>query len=109
MLERAEVAGISASDYIARLLLGTIPRIVPAPVARVRDLLREWQQDDHTPTVAPAPDHGTLTPSEALFRQWEREDAALTDEERRVEEAQWHQFQQGIDAERLASGMRPIF
>jgi len=44
-----------------------------------------------------------------LFRQWEREDADLTDEERRIEQARWHQFQQGIDAERLASGMRPIF
>ena len=109
VLERAEVAGISASDYIARLLRGTVPSIVPAPAARVRDLLREWQHYDHTPTAAPAPDDGTHTPSEALFRQWEREDAALTDAERRVEEAQWHQFQQGIDAERLASGMRPIF
>jgi len=44
-----------------------------------------------------------------LFRQREREDVALTDEERRVEEARWHQFQQGIGAELVASGMRPIF
>ena len=95
VLERAKVAGISASDYIATLLRGTAPSIVPAAAARVRDLLREWQQDDHTPIAAPAPDDGTRTPSEALFRQWEREDAALTDEERRVGEAQWHQFQWG--------------
>ncbi|MGH2344774.1 MAG: hypothetical protein ACRDG4_06080, partial [Chloroflexota bacterium] len=63
----------------------------------------------HTPVTAPAPNDGTLTPSEALFRQWEQEDAKLTDEERQAEEVRRQQFQQDINAQRAASGMRPIF
>ena len=75
----------------------------------MRSLLRRWQQHDQTPTAAPAPNDGTLTPSEALFLQWEHEDATLSDEARQAEEERWQQFQQGIDAERRASGVRPIF
>lgn len=87
MVARAQAAGISPSDYIARLLAAANPPVAPDPVAR--GLLRDWQQHDHTPTAAPAPSDGTLTPSEALFRQWEQEDATLTDAERRAEEERW--------------------
>ncbi len=109
VVERARAAGTTVSDYIARLLQAAAPVAALDPAARVRSLLYQWQQQDHTPTAAPAPNDGTLTPSEALFRQWEQEDATLTDEERQVEEERWQQFQQGINAQRLASGMRPIF
>ena len=109
VLERARAAGITADDYLARLLQAADPVAPPDPVAQVRSLLHQWQQLDHTPTAAPAPNDGTLSPSEALFRQWEREDAAMSDEARQAEEECWQQFQQGIDAERRASGMRPIF
>ncbi len=108
VLERAQAAGTTASDYIARLLQAAAPIASPDPAARVRGLLKEWQHD-HTPTAAPAPHDGTLTPSEALSRQWEQEDANLTDEVRQAEEERWQQFQQGINAQRVASGMRPIF
>jgi hypothetical protein len=79
------------------------------PADRVRALLIQWQLRDGTPTARPAPNDGSLTPSEALFRQWEEEDAMLTDEERASHEALWRQFQDGIDAERDAAGMRRIF
>jgi len=109
VLERAQAAGTTASDYVAGLLQAGAPIAAPDPAARMRGLLHQWQQDDCTPTAAPAPNDGTQTPSEALFRQWEREDATLTDEERQAEEVRWQQFQQGINAQRLASGMPPIF
>jgi hypothetical protein len=109
ILARAQAAGITANDYVARLLQAAAPGTAPDPVARVRRLLSEWQQHDHTPTATPAPIDGTLTPSEALFRQWEEEDAGLTDDERQAEENYWQEFQQSINAERTAAGMRPIF
>jgi hypothetical protein len=106
VLERARAAGTTASEYIARLLRSDAPAPSPSdPIARVREL----RQQDDTPTALPPPNDGTMTPSEALFRQWEREDAALTDEERQAEEALWQQFQQGINAERDVAGMRRLF
>ena len=109
VVERARAAGTTTNDYVAGLLQAASSNLEIDPVTRVRDLLRQWQQHDHTPTAAPAPNDGTLTPSEALFRQWEQEDAKLSDEERHAEEERWQQFQQDINARRLASGMRPIF
>lgn len=109
VLVRAAAAGISANDYIARLLEATTPTAESDPVARVRGLLHDWQQQDHTPSAAPAPNDGSLTPSEALFRQWEQEDASLTDEERQTAEEWWQEFQRDINAERAAAGMRPVF
>lgn len=104
----ARAAGITPSDYVARLLVAAD---MPAadPVAHVRGVLRDWQQRDRTPSAPPVPNDGALTPSEALFRQWEREDAGLTEESRRTEEERWQQFQDDINAERAAAGMRPIF
>jgi hypothetical protein len=109
VLARAQAAGITPSDYVARLLGAGTPSAPSTPVERVRFLLQEWQQEDHTPTAALPPNDGSLTPSEALFRQWEHEDARLTDEERQAEEERWQQFQQDIDAERVAADMRPLF
>jgi hypothetical protein len=40
---------------------------------------------------------------------WEQEDASLTEAERQANDELWRQFQQEINAERAASGMRPIF
>jgi hypothetical protein len=109
VLECAQAAGTPVSDYVAGLLQAAASTTSLYPAARIRGLLHQWQQFDHTPVAAPAPNAGTLTPSEALFRQWEQEDAKLTDEERQAEDIRWQQFQQDIDAQRLASGMQPIF
>jgi hypothetical protein len=105
----AQAAGVTANDYIARLLEAATPTAASDAVARVRGLLHDWQQQDHTSTAAPAPNDGSLTPSEALFRQWEQEDASLTEEERQAEEERWQQSQQGNNAERVAADMRQIF
>lgn len=105
--EYAEAEGVSINDLIARHFP---PRMAKRdPVAHVKSLLAQWQQQDNTPTTLPAPNDGTLTPSEALFRKWDAEDALLTDEERQAQAEQWQQFQQGINAERAANGMRLIF
>jgi hypothetical protein len=109
VLERARAAGTTASDYIAQLLQAYTTIASPNPIARVHGLLNQWQFQDRSPTSAPAPNDGTFTASEALFRQWEREDANLTDEERQAEEKRWQQFQRDINSDRVASGMRPIF
>jgi hypothetical protein len=102
--EEASRAGVSVDTLIERTFA---PR--RNPVARVQALLTEWQQQDKTPTAETASPHGNLTPSEALFRKWEAEDAGLTEEEQQAQAAQWEQFQRGINAERKAAGMRLIF
>jgi hypothetical protein len=69
VLARAQAMGTTAIEYLARLLKEAAgPITAPSPVAHVRALLAQWQQQDHTPTAAPAPNDGSLTPSEALFR-----------------------------------------
>lgn len=72
--------GTTANEYSARLLEAAAPISAPDPVARVCSLLVQWQQQGNTPIAAPSPNDGTLTPSEALFREWEQDDATLTDE-----------------------------
>ena len=77
-------------------------------LAHARALIARWQQADNTPTAAPAPNDAAVTPSEALFKQWEREDEQLTEAQRGSRVLWWEQFQQGVNAERAASGMTPI-
>lgn len=48
------------------------------PKARVRALLAEWQAQDNTPRLPPLPARGAETPTQALFRKWEMEDATMT-------------------------------
>jgi hypothetical protein len=81
LLERAGAAGTSASDYVARLLQVAPPADLPDSIVRVVAMLNEWQQRDHTPIAAPVPNDSGLTPSEALFRLWDREDANMTEAE----------------------------
>jgi hypothetical protein len=110
VLARAQAMGTTANEYLARLLREARgPITAPTPVAHVRTLLAQWQQLDNTPTAAPAPNDGSLTPSEALFREWEQEDASLTEAERQANDELWRQFQREMNAERTAIGMRPIF
>jgi hypothetical protein len=78
--ERAAAEGATASEFIARLL-------------KRRD-------------AAPEPEADA---TEALFRQWDEEDAHMTDEERREEDRFWQEFARGINADRAAAGMRLIF
>lgn len=113
ILERAEATGVTAAQYVEKLL-AEHPLITPAvsphnPVAHVQSLITKWQQEDKTPLAETILHDETLTPSEALFRQWDEEDAQMTDEERHHQEKLWEDFQQGINLERAATGMRSIF
>jgi hypothetical protein len=109
--QQAEREGVSIDELVMRTFTkrqSAQSAVSEAEQERVLALLRQWQHD--TPPVAsPAPNDGTLTPSEALFRQWEQEDAALTDEQRAEQEKLWQDYQQGINEERAAAGMRSIF
>lgn len=96
-------------DYVVRRVLPAPESAMPASEAHVRDLIARWQEQDGIPTAVPASNNGTLTPSEALFRQWEREDEQLSDAEYNAQTELWEQFQRGINAERAASGARLVF
>jgi hypothetical protein len=59
----------------------------------VDDLISLWQHQDGTPVARPAPNDGTMTPSEALFRKWASEDALLTADEAEAEARFWKELQ----------------
>jgi len=101
--------GINADEAINQLLRFVTSSAPRDPVAHVRNLLAQCQQQDGTPVAQPAPNDGSLTPSEALFRKWDAEDAQLNDADRQAQAELWEQFQQGINAERAATDMRPVF
>lgn len=79
------------------------------PIEAMRAQLREWQAQDQTPTATLPPTGPGISPTAALFQQWEAEDAAMTDEERAADEKLWEEVQQGLDTERKESGMRTLF
>jgi hypothetical protein len=69
-------------------------------VANVEALISEWQRQDNTPAGSPPPNDGTMTPSEALFRKWEAEDATLTTKQIEEEIRFWEAYQR--DHERVS-------
>lgn len=115
--------GIAPAEALKKLLDAHLPSLSPGeepaqykqqdipgdPKARVRALLSEWQTQDNTPTLPLIPTQNSETPTQALFRKWEEEDAAMTDEEREAEDRLWKEFQQSINAERAKAGMRTLF
>jgi hypothetical protein len=79
------------------------------PQEKVRALLARWQAQDNTPVIpGPEPLPGE-TPTEALFRTWDEEDARMTEEERAAAERLWEDFQRGVNETREALGMRRVF
>lgn len=60
--------------------------------SHVNALLHKWQHDDNTPVAQPAPNDGTMTASEALFKKWAAEDALLTPEEVEEETKFWKDY-----------------
>jgi hypothetical protein len=79
------------------------------PRDRVNALLAQWQAADNTPLRPPIPTRPGETPTQALFRKWEEEDARMTDEERDAEEKFWEEYEQSINAERTKLSMRTLF
>jgi hypothetical protein len=79
------------------------------PRERVRTLLRRWQALDRTPMLSTGPEHSSETPTTALFKRWEEEDASLTNTEQEADLRLWEAYQEGIDVERTQNGMRRIF
>ena len=78
--ERAAEAGATPTEYLARLLNVSVPAIAP-----------------------------NINATEALFRQWDAEDANMMDAEREEEDQFWEKFAHNIDEERRTAGMRLLF
>lgn len=83
--EQARHAGLTESDYIARL---------------VQTAAGQQPKD-----VSPPPANAT----ETLFAQWDEEDAHMTEAEQQEEDTFWDEFAIGIDESRASAGMRLIF
>lgn len=105
--QEASRAGVSVDTLIERTFAPKTASV--NQTERIKSLLNQWQRVDGTPTATPASNDGSMTPSEALFRQWEQEAEQMTDEERQAESQLWQQFQEDIYAERRASGMPVMF
>ncbi len=96
--ERAREEGISVSDLLARVFLLSTPspKNLSSPKARVVALLKQWREEDNTPTVAPVLTQPGETPTQALFRHWREEDAQMTDEERDAEAHLWKDLETAL-------------
>ena len=79
------------------------------PQEHVRALLTQWQAADQTPLIDTVKPREGETPTEALFRQWEEEDAAMTPDDQEADTKLWMEYQQGINEERIRNGMQPVF
>ncbi len=105
--DAATQSGLALQAFITQLVRERLPAADPAQEMRRR--LRAWQKEDNTSRTYPVPARSGLTPTAALFAQWEEEDAKMTDAEREADERLWADFQQGIDGERRTAGMRTLF
>ena len=97
----ARQKGLAPAQLAQRLVTEHLPDNLPdvtgaAPAERVRALLTEWQAQDNTPTLPPVPKREGETQTEALFRKWEEEDAAMTEAERETEDRLWEEIEKGL-------------
>ena len=109
--ERARSLGVSVDDLLARTFAPekTDTGTVSDPKGHVRALLAKWQTEDQTPILPPISTLPGETSTQALFRKWDEAEAQLTKEERDAEDRLWKDFRQGIDVERIRTGMRTLF
>jgi hypothetical protein len=113
ILERAESVGISR-ELMQRALSTPLLTQPTQPVKpnesakeRVSRLIAERQRADNTPVYEPIVREG-MTPTQALWKQWEEEDANLTPEEYAADWQFWDDVRQSMNEERLKAGRRPI-
>jgi hypothetical protein len=97
--QEAEREGVSIDELIVRRFARPqpAPQEAPAPDVekeRVFARLAAWQRQDSTPFVLPIPNADTIKATEALFRQWDEEDANMTDAKRDAEDRFWEEFNQ---------------
>jgi hypothetical protein len=78
------------------------------PNEHVQALLAQWQSEDNTPIRPPIPTLPGETPTRALFRKWEEEDAKMTDEERDAEDTLWEDIEQGLKQNDKALRLRHL-
>jgi hypothetical protein len=90
--EYAAREGVSASEYVARLLQSAISDTPRDPVAHVQTLLTQWQQE----YGLPVPSGGYKSTAE-LFAAWDAEDAQMTEEEREEERRFWADYERERD------------
>jgi hypothetical protein len=93
--QRAEAAGLSVNELLARTFS-------PTPEQRVRALLAQWQAADRT--AGPVID----ATADELVERWRAEDAAMTEEEREAEDRLWVEVVRGLNETRKALGMRRL-
>jgi hypothetical protein len=111
----ARSRGLELAQLAQRLVTEHLPENRPdpsdraglSPPERVRALVAEWQAQDNTPTLPPVATKEGETPTEALFRQWEEEDAAMTEEEREAEDRLWQDIEKGLAENRGLRLRRP--
>jgi hypothetical protein len=100
--ERAAAEGVSVEELLTRTFApkqNDVPQNdapIRDPKAHVQALLAQWQAQDNTPSLPPIQTLPGETPTQALFRQWEEEAAAMTEEEKEAEDRLWAELEQGL-------------
>ncbi len=100
--------GLEPAELAQRLVIERLPDIASVPSAdRVQALLARWQTQDNTPLAAPPSVRPGETPTQALFRQWEEADTAMTDAEREAEDRLWEEVEKGLRENRFSLDVGP--
>ncbi|MGO8670107.1 MAG: hypothetical protein ACLQVD_01880 [Capsulimonadaceae bacterium] len=100
-------SGIALEDLVRKIVREHLPDANPLDEMRRR--IREWQEQDNTPTPPVSVSRPGLTPTAALFQVWMEEDALRTEDEIAANDRLWEDYKQGIDDERQNAGMRTLF
>ena len=100
----ATVAGVTVNDFLARTFASEKPPLPTGdiPLERVQKLLAQWQTEDNKPLFPPVPTLPRETPTRALFRVWEEEDACMTEEEKVAEDRLWEEMEPTLGGDKRA-------
>ena len=99
LADAAQVCGVDAAELMKRLTLDHLPVAGKNDEADIDAKLRQWQMQDGRSLL---PD----TPAQALFAQWDEEDAHMTEEEREAEDQLWADIERGLTENSRALQMR---
>ncbi len=114
LVEAARLEGVAPNALAARVLAEHLPSLRHHGAAgevqqRVLTLLASWRAQDGVASKLGRAGGRSGEPAAEMFREWEREDAALTEEQSAEAETLWESFRESVDAERIRAGMRTLF
>ena len=103
----ATQSGLAPEEMARKLVSYHLPSA--SPIEEMSRRIREWQEQDRTPTLPSTAERPGLTPTSALFQQWAEEDAQKTDEdEKEAEDQLWQDIEKSINDTHAILSLRHV-